>query len=174
MKTQHTVSNHRHLAWHKALLAPACLALAIGCEGALAGALTDLPKIIGAWKVTVQPVDCVSGQNSADPFIVLSSYYADGNTLEIPIAGFSGRTASHGTWRKVGWRKFASRSVYGRTDVNGLPVGYGVIERMISVAKDGQSADIRARGIFLTTDEQEQFSVCVTATGERLPEPAVF
>jgi len=122
----------------------------------------------------VQVVDCVSGQYTGPPFYALNTFYADGNVLEVPFGNPTGRTASHGTWKKAGSRTVASYSRFGLLDANGFYSGYAVLERMFDFAQDWRSATVRAKATFYSVDDQVLFGVCATADGERLPEPLPF
>lgn len=150
-----------------------CLSIAL-LGGAVAPALADSAKLVGSWKVHVQQVDCVSGQAVADPFVTLTMYYADGNALEQPYSNPASRTASYGSWVKAGKHTYAAYSQFGVLDANGFNVGYMTIERMNTLAKDGQTFETRAKNTFYGLNDEPLFSGCAVATGGRLPAPTPF
>ncbi len=152
------------------------LSLAICTALGASAADTQLsqPKIVGAWRLTVHHVDCVSGQATDDPFQVLGSFFADGNVQEVPYGNQTIRTPGHGSWKKTGWRKFVSSAEFGLLDPNGLNFAYAVVDRMFDVAKDGQTATIRGRTrLFTLNDDLVQVS-CIAASARRLPAPEPF
>jgi len=173
MNTQHQATRLHGGRIPKSMLKPLFLGIALLGTGA-ATAQADTAKLVGAWKAHIQQVDCVSGQAVADPFVTVTMYYADGNALEQPYSNPASRTASYGSWVKAGKLTYAAYSQFGVLDANGFNVGYMTIERMNTLAKDGQTFQTKARNTFYDLSDNPLFSGCATGTGERLPKPTAF
>ena len=150
-----------------------CLSIAL-LGGAVTTADADSAKLVGTWKADVHFVDCDSGQALGEPFSALGTYYSDGNATEVPSSGPSGRSPSYGTWAKAGKSNYAVYSQFWLYDVNGFYAGYQVLNRMLKVAKDGQTFDVRATTSRYDSNGVLLGSGCAAGTGERLPEPAPF
>jgi hypothetical protein len=155
------------------LFKPLCLSIAL-LGGAVATADADTAKLVGTWKAQVHFVDCVSDQAMGQPFSSLGTYYADGNATEVPSSAPTARSASFGTWAKTGKRTYAAYSEFWLYDANGFYAGYQVLNRMLDVAKDGQTFDVRATTSRYDSDNVLLGSGCAAGTGERLPEPTPF
>jgi len=141
---------------------------------ATADADADAAKLVGTWKARVHFVDCVSGQTLGEPFSALGTYYADGNATEIPFNGPTTRSASYGTWTKAGKLNYAVYSEFWLYDANGFYAGYQVLNRMLKVAKDGRTFDVRATTSRYDSNDVLLGSGCAAGTGERLPDPTPF
>lgn len=142
--------------------------------GAVATADADTAKLVGTWKAQVHFVDCVSGQAVGEPFSALGTYYADGNATEVPSSGPATRSPSFGTWAKAGKRTYAAYSQFWLYDANGFYAGYQVLNRMLEVAKDGQTFAVRATTSRYDSNDVLLGSGCAAGAGERLPQPAAF
>ncbi len=149
-----------------------CLYLAL--LGAAVSAQAGQSKLIGVWSNDIQNVDCVSGQVTGDPFVGLHTYYSDGNLLQISSTDPAFGSITQGRWSKAGKNTYAARTQGAVFDVNGFYTGYLVIERMITLAKDGQTLEFSARGSRYTADGQFLGTACAVATGVKLPEPTPY
>jgi len=148
-----------------------CLTIALlGVNNAIAAPT----KLVGTWKASIQLTDCTSGQGLAAPFFVLATYYSDGNVTEVPYNDPSTRTNSYGRWAKTGKHVFAASSQLGVFDVNGFYAGYQILNRMLTVAGDGQTYQIKAKTSRYGLSDELMFTVCAAGTGKRLPEPEAF
>lgn len=147
-----------------------CLALSGGAATADAGQ----SKLVGVWKNTVQFVDCISGQVVAPPGFSLHTYYSDGNLLQISAGNPAMGSPAQGRWSKAGKNTFAARTRDLRFDANGFYSGYVILERMITLAKDGQTLEFTARGSFYSLDDQHLVTTCAEGSGEKLAEPTPF
>ena len=146
------------------------LALSAGAAGAHAGQ----SKLVGVWKNEIEFVDCTTGQGTAPPGIGLHTYYADGNLLQTSGINPTEGGSSQGRWSKTGKNTFAARTRDFRFDVNGAYWGYIILDRMITLAKDGQTLEFNARGSFYSMDDQYLGATCALGKGEKLPEPTPF
>lgn len=173
MNTQHQAIRLHLRKKPKSLLKPLFLSIALLGAG-VTTAQADTDKLVGTWKAQIDFVDCVSGQAAGAPFFALGTYYADGNATEVPSSGPTARSASFGTWAKAGKRSYAVHSQFWIYDANGFYAGYQVLERMLTVSKDGQTFEVRARTARYDTNDVELGSGCAAGTGERLPKPAAF
>ena len=142
--------------------------------GAVATAEADTAKLVGTWKAQVHFVDCASDQALGEPFSALGTYYADGNATEVPSSGPATRSPSFGTWAKAGKRTYAVYSQFWLYDANGFYAGYQVLNRMLEVAKDGQTFDVQATTSRYDSDGVLLGSGCAAGSGERLPKPTPF
>jgi len=148
-----------------------CLAIALlGVNTAIAAPT----KLVGTWKASIQLTDCTSGQGLAAPFFALATYYSDGNVTEVPYNDPSTRTNSYGRWAKAGKNVFAASSQFGVFDVNGFYAGYQVLDRMITIARDGKTYKIKSKTSRYGLSDELMFTVCAAGTGKRLPEPEAF
>lgn len=153
---------------------PIYLALVL-LAGGTATADASPAKLIGVWKNDVQNVDCADfAQPLGTPFIGLHTYYSDGNLLQVSYGNPLSGNMSQGRWSKAGKNKYSARTESPRFDVNGFYTGYTIIERMITVAKDGQSLEFNARGSFFSVDDQYLGTSCAVGSGMKVPEPTPF
>jgi len=147
-----------------------CLAMLGGAVSAQAGQ----SKLVGVWSNEIQNVDCVSGQATGTPFVGLHTYYSDGNLLQITSTDPALGSVTQGRWSKAGKNTYAARTQGAVFDVNGFYTGYLVIDRMVTLAKDGQTLEFSARGSRYTADGQFLGTACAVATGVKLPEPTPY
>ena len=132
-------------------------------------------KLIGVWKNDVQNVDCADfAQPLGTPFIGLHTYYSDGNLLQVSFGNPLAGNMSQGRWSKAGKNRYSARTESPKFDVNGFYAGYIILERMITVAKDGQSLEFKARGSFFSVDDQYLGTSCAVGSGVKVPEPTPF
>jgi len=150
-----------------------CLILALALGG-VTTANASPTKLIGVWSNTVQPVDCVSGQELGSPFIGLHTYYADGNILQISSTNPAAGSISQGRWSKAGKNRYGARTESALFDINGFYIGYMVLERMITLAKGGQTLEFDAKGSRYSADDQFLGTACAVGNGVKLPEPTPF
>jgi len=151
----------------------AALALA-ACAATTAQA--NPPMLVGVWNTTVQPSDCESWEAVGDEFRTLNAYFADGIAQEIQFSDDPNmsRSLGVGTWKKVGKRTFAIHSENGLKDSSGNNFGYIVLNRTVTVAKDGLTLEGKGQGSFYLNDGQLLGSSCGMATSERQTGPAAF
>jgi len=127
--------------------------------------------IVGAWKMTVQFTDCVTGEPTRSAFSALNSFFGEGNLIENGSGlGPAQRSISHGRWQQTGKRNVIARSELQLFE-NNLYTGYQVIQRTFTVSRDGN--ELTAKGIFRRYNpaDVQVFEGCVTETGKRQPEP---
>jgi hypothetical protein len=170
--TNQTARTDRHAASGLALKS-LCLTIAL-LSGGVATADAGQSKLVGVWKNEVQFVDCTSGQVIAPPGFALHTYYADGNHLVISAGNPAMASPGQGRWSKAGKNTFAAYTRGFLFDANGFYAGYTILERMITLAKDGQTLEYTARGSFYTVDDQFLLTSCAVGTGVKLPGPTPF
>lgn len=172
MNTKHQTSAVARKGISGYLIKPLCVAMAL--LSGVATAEAGQAKLVGTWKAQVHFVDCVSGQTVGEPFSSLGTYYADGNATEIPSSAPTARSASFGTWAKAGKSTYAVYSQFWLYDANGFYAGYQVLNRMLEVAKDGRTFDVRATTSRYDSNDVLLGSGCAAGTGGKLPEPEPF
>lgn len=129
-------------------------------------------RIVGAWKMTVNWVDCTTGAALRPPFLALNTFFLDGNLIEYGSGlGPAFRSLSQGTWERIGRRSFIGRSEIQLFDANGLYYGIQVIERRFDVSADSKTLISRASFVRTGIDGSILFSGCANETGERQPSP---
>jgi hypothetical protein len=166
--TYRIVASRGHTTWAVPLKS---LCLCIALSGGAATAQAGQSKLIGVWKNDIQNVDCVSGQETGNHFIGLHTYYSDGNLLQISFNDPAVGNITQGRWSKAGKNKFSASTLGPLFDVNGFYVGYILLDRAITMAKNGQSLEFSAQGTRYTADGQAMGTACAVGTGVKLAEP---
>ena len=113
-------------------------AVAVGALSASAGnnraSDSASTKIVGSWMQTVDRGP------SLPPLKSLVSYSGGGTVVEIANGGATVRSPSHGTWKRIGNRKYGSTAVFFRYDpVSGAYIGTLKLRHELELAQDGQS-----------------------------------
>ena len=147
-----------------------CIALSVGAATADAGQ----SKLVGVWNNEVHFVDCTSGQEIGTPGHALHTYYSDGNHLLISAGNPAVASPGLGRWSKTGKNTFAANTRILLFDANGFYAAYGIHERVITVAKDGQTLEYTNRASVFSVDDQLLGSSCALGKGVKLPEPTPF
>ena len=92
------------------------------------------PKLVGSWMQTVDRGPALP------PLKSLVSYSGGGPAVEISNGGATVRSPSHGTWKRIGNRRYGSTAVFFRYDpVSGAFIGTLKLRHELELAQDGQS-----------------------------------
>jgi len=160
---------------HKAAAFPfKVLCLCIALSGGAATADAGQAKLVGVWNNEVHYVDCTSGQEIGTPGHSLHTYYSDGNLLLVSAGNPATASPGQGRWTKTGKNTFAAHNRIFLFDANGFYAAYAIHERMITVAKDGQTLEYTNRASIFSVDDQLLVTSCAVGSGVKLPEPTPF
>ena len=90
------------------------------------------PKLVGSWMQTVDRGPALP------PLKSLVSYSGGGTVVEIANGGATVRSPSHGTWKRIGNRRYGSTAVFFRYDaVSGAFIGTLKLRHELELAQDG-------------------------------------
>jgi hypothetical protein len=95
-------------------------------------------SIAGVWKSEVTIFDCTT-HNTLRTFVGLQALHADGTLSDTNSTDPASRSPGMGTWRKVGRGQFSSHFTLFLFS-GGTYVGYGVVDRDITMGDDGNTA----------------------------------
>jgi hypothetical protein len=129
------VTRKRSLVAVVALVAAIALS-AVGTMGAAAGGSAQSARntLAGSWDVAVDRPAPLSDLRS------LQTFTENGSVVEIANGGATVRSPSHGAWKRVAGRDYASTIVFFRYDPqSGAYLGTQKINRTITLSQDGKS-----------------------------------
>lgn len=143
-----------------AIATSAAGAIAAGAGGSAAQRSAN--QLAGSWDVAVDRPAPLSDLRS------LQTFTRDGSVIEIANGGTALRTPSHGAWKRITGREYASTMVFFRFDPQtGAYLGTQKINRRITLAPDGASYE----GVGVSTLFDPAGNVVVS--GLRAPETGI-
>lgn len=104
--------------------------MAIGSAGASTGAAAD--RVAGTWTVTVNRGPTQPALSSLQSFTRSGSVIETANTVGV-------RGPSHGSWKHLNNRLYASTIVFFRFDATGAFIGSQKIDRTLRLSQNGNS-----------------------------------
>jgi hypothetical protein len=141
-----------------AVVAAVAVSVASGADAQSSG-----NQIVGTWQATV------NRPAPLPPLHSLQVFTDDGSLIEMANEWQAARTASYGSWERIGGRMYASTMVFFRFNpLTGAYLGTQKINRTIRLAEDGQSFSHVARVTTFDASGNVLGTFVARATAERV------